>query len=65
MDGGTEAVISSHMEHPGKRLIVLEVGEVEALQTDTTSCVNSQRPVIVGDILRELAEIRIRTIGVI
>ncbi len=29
--GGTEAVIASNMENPGKRFIVLEGGEVEAL----------------------------------
>ena len=32
IDGrSTEAVIASNMEHPGKRLVVLEGGEVEAL----------------------------------
>ena len=34
-------------------------------QTDATSSVNSQRPVIVDEILRELAEIGIGTSGVI
>ena len=29
--GGTEAVIASNMENPGKHLIVLEGGQVEAL----------------------------------
>jgi hypothetical protein len=29
--GGTEAVIASNMENPGKRLIVLAGDEVEAL----------------------------------
>jgi hypothetical protein len=29
--GGTEAVITGNMENPGKRLIVLEGDEVEAL----------------------------------
>ena len=29
--GGTEAVVADNMENPGKRLIVLEGGEVEAL----------------------------------
>ena len=29
--GGTEAVVAGNMENPGKRLIVLEGGEVEAL----------------------------------
>jgi hypothetical protein len=32
IDGdGTEAVIASNMENPGKRLIVVEGGQVEAL----------------------------------
>ena len=39
IDGGdTEAVTASIMENPGK---VLQRGEVEALQTDATSSVNS------------------------
>jgi hypothetical protein len=31
IDGGTEAVVTGNMENPGRRLIVLEGGEVEAL----------------------------------
>jgi hypothetical protein len=44
---------------------VLERGEVEALQTDATSSVRQPRGVNVDEILRELAEIRIGTTGVI